>query len=260
MASSVFPTPVGPRNKKEPIGLVGSLIPALERIIASVTSSTPSSCPMTLRCSSSPRCSVLLLSLSLSFATGIPVHREMILAISSSVTASCTRERSFAFTFSSSSSSCFCSCGSLPYCNSAALFRSYSRCAFWISLLTCSISSRTFCTRSTDVFSFSHCTFLPAYSSFSPASSSCRCSRRSLLKRSSSFFSASSSISSCITRRLSSSSSVGMESSSVLISAQASSTRSMALSGSKRSEIYRFDKVAAATSALSVIFTPWKTS
>ena len=37
LASSVLPTPVGPRNKKEPIGLVGSLIPALERRIASVT-------------------------------------------------------------------------------------------------------------------------------------------------------------------------------------------------------------------------------
>ncbi len=37
-ASSVLPTPVGPRNRKEPIGLVGSLIPALERRMASVTS------------------------------------------------------------------------------------------------------------------------------------------------------------------------------------------------------------------------------
>ena len=46
-ASSVLPTPVGPRNRKEPIGLVGSLIPALERMIASVTFVTPSSCPMT---------------------------------------------------------------------------------------------------------------------------------------------------------------------------------------------------------------------
>ena len=51
-----------------------------------------------------------------------------------------------------------------------------------------------------------------------------------------------------------------MESSSVLINAQASSTRSIALSGKKRSEMYRFDNVAAATRALSVIFTPWNTS
>ncbi len=42
-ASSVFPTPVGPKNRNEPIGLRGSLIPALERIIASETFSTASS-------------------------------------------------------------------------------------------------------------------------------------------------------------------------------------------------------------------------
>ena len=42
-ASSVLPTPVGPKKKNEPIGLVGSLIPAFERIIASVTLVTPSS-------------------------------------------------------------------------------------------------------------------------------------------------------------------------------------------------------------------------
>ena len=42
-ASSVLPTPVGPKNRNEPMGFVGSLIPALERIIASVTFVTPSS-------------------------------------------------------------------------------------------------------------------------------------------------------------------------------------------------------------------------
>ena len=42
-ASSVLPTPVGPRNMNEPIGLRLSCIPALERIIASVTLSTASS-------------------------------------------------------------------------------------------------------------------------------------------------------------------------------------------------------------------------
>ena len=123
-ASSVLPTPVGPRKRKEPIGLVGSLIPALERMIASVTFVTPSSCPMTRLWSSSARCSVLLLSLSFNFATGIPVQREMILAISSSVTLSWTSDRSSSFTFASSSSSCFCNCGRRPYWSSAALFRS----------------------------------------------------------------------------------------------------------------------------------------
>ena len=42
-ASSVLPTPVGPKNINEPIGLRGSPIPALERIIASDTFSTASS-------------------------------------------------------------------------------------------------------------------------------------------------------------------------------------------------------------------------
>ena len=107
LASSVLPTPVGPRNRNEPIGLVGSLIPALERMMASVTSSTASSCPMTLLCSSSPKCKVLLRSLSFNLATGIPVQRDTILPISSSLTLSCTRDRSSSFTFASSSSNCF---------------------------------------------------------------------------------------------------------------------------------------------------------
>ena len=47
-ASSVLPTPVGPRNKNEPIGFVGSLIPAFDLIIASLTSETALSCPITI--------------------------------------------------------------------------------------------------------------------------------------------------------------------------------------------------------------------
>ena len=42
-ASSVLPTPVGPKNINEPIGLRGSPIPALDLIIASETFSTASS-------------------------------------------------------------------------------------------------------------------------------------------------------------------------------------------------------------------------
>ena len=42
--------------------------------------------------------------------------------------------------------------------------------------------------------------------------------------------------------------------------AQASSTKSIALSGKNLSVIYRSDKVAAATKALSLIVTPWYTS
>ena len=54
-ASSVLPTPVGPKNRKDPIGFDGSLIPAFERKIASETNCTPSSCPITRLCSSSSK-------------------------------------------------------------------------------------------------------------------------------------------------------------------------------------------------------------
>ena len=40
LANSVLPIPVGPRNKKLPIGLFGSLIPALALTTASETRST----------------------------------------------------------------------------------------------------------------------------------------------------------------------------------------------------------------------------
>ncbi len=51
--NSVFPTPVGPTNRNEPIGLLGSLIPDLERLIALLTAVTAPSCPITLLFSAS---------------------------------------------------------------------------------------------------------------------------------------------------------------------------------------------------------------
>ena len=48
--SSVFPTPVGPRNKKEPIGRFGSFKPTRPLRTARDTASTASSCPTTLSC------------------------------------------------------------------------------------------------------------------------------------------------------------------------------------------------------------------
>ncbi|MPN15869.1 hypothetical protein SDC9_163205 [bioreactor metagenome] len=47
-ASSVLPTPVGPKNINEPIGRFGSFIPALALITALDTAVTASSCPITL--------------------------------------------------------------------------------------------------------------------------------------------------------------------------------------------------------------------
>jgi len=48
LANSVFPTPVGPKKMKEPIGLVGSCNPALLLLIAFDILSTALVCPITL--------------------------------------------------------------------------------------------------------------------------------------------------------------------------------------------------------------------
>ena len=52
-ASSVLPTPVGPRKMNEPIGRFGSFRPARARRTARVTVEIASSWPMTRLCSSS---------------------------------------------------------------------------------------------------------------------------------------------------------------------------------------------------------------
>jgi len=46
--SSVLPTPVGPKNRNEPIGLLGSFSPTLPLRIAFATAVTASSWPITL--------------------------------------------------------------------------------------------------------------------------------------------------------------------------------------------------------------------
>ena len=46
-ATSVFPTPVGPRNRNEPIGLAGSFKPTRPLFTAFATALTASSCPIT---------------------------------------------------------------------------------------------------------------------------------------------------------------------------------------------------------------------
>lgn len=46
--NSVLPTPVGPKNRKEPVGLLGSLSPTLPLLIAFETALTASPWPITL--------------------------------------------------------------------------------------------------------------------------------------------------------------------------------------------------------------------
>mmetsp|Transcript_19181 Transcript_19181/g.48752 ORF Transcript_19181/g.48752 Transcript_19181/m.48752 type:complete len:312 (-) Transcript_19181:1570-2505(-) len=86
LASSVLPTPVGPRNMKDAMGPLGSARSARERWMASATASTASSWPIMRLCSSSVRCSSLSRSLATSLVTGMPVQREMTLATSASLT------------------------------------------------------------------------------------------------------------------------------------------------------------------------------
>ena len=83
-ASSVLPTPDGPRNTKEPVGRLGSLRPARERRIAFETTSMAACWPITRLCSSSSMRMSLAVSASVSLNTGMPVHMETMSAISSS--------------------------------------------------------------------------------------------------------------------------------------------------------------------------------
>ena len=125
LASSVLPTPVGPRKINDPIGRFSSFKPALARRTASATACTPSSCPMTLLCRISGSFNSFSRSLSTSLLTGILVQPEITSAISSSPTSSFKRRASLpssAFFFSSSSF--FSRSGKVPYFNCASFSRS----------------------------------------------------------------------------------------------------------------------------------------
>ena len=87
--NSVFPTPVGPRNKNEPIGRFGSFSPTLPRLIDFATAVTASSCPTTRLWSVCSSLFNLVLSDSARRLTGIFVHCDTTSAISSSVTSRC---------------------------------------------------------------------------------------------------------------------------------------------------------------------------
>ena len=134
--------------------------------------------------------------------------------------------------------------------------KSYTLSACSICAFTCSISSRNFCTLEIACFSFSHFAFIPSNFVFNSAFSFLMSSNLFLEISSVSFERAVSSISNCIIFLDTSSSSVGIDCISVFIIAQASSIKSIALSGKNLSEIYLCDSVAAAINALSDIFTP----
>ena len=195
LASSVLPTPVGPRKMKDPSGRRGSLSPILPRRIALATASTALSCPIMRSFKILSKFSSFLLSSLSSCFTGIPVHEVTISAMLSFVTTSALPSLDFCHAVFSSSSFLRNACSSSR--NRAA---SSKFCALMASSLLFESSSMVF----------------------------------------SMFFI--------------SGGEVKLE---IRMREAASSTRSMALSGRYRSLIYRFERLTAASSASSEIFSLW---
>ena len=165
----------------------------------------------------------------------MPVARETTSAISSAPTWVRT---SLVFAPCSPFSAFFCcasSCGSLPYCSSASLSYWPLRCSSAICWRSFSISSLMCWLPATCAFSAFQISSRSEYS-FSSLAISASISAKRLREASSfSFFTASRSMRSWIRRRSSRSIDSGLESISILMRAAASSIRSIALSGRKRS-------------------------
>ncbi len=88
LASSVLPTPVGPRNRKVAIGRLPWRSPARARRTASLTAVIASCWPITRWCRRSSICRSFSRSSAVSSVTGMPVSLEMISAMSSTRTSS----------------------------------------------------------------------------------------------------------------------------------------------------------------------------
>ena len=257
-ASSVLPTPVGPRNINDPIGRFSSAMPALLRLIEDAILDIASSCPTTRFLRSASTRINLFASDSRILLIGIPVQRDTISAISSSVISSfkirlwlCNLRN-----FPSSAKSFFSASGIRPYLISATFARS----AF--------LSAISASPRKTSR-SFFNCLIAPivSFSLFQRSSRSPVFSRSSSIffcaflifcldSASDSFFKASFSISSFIISRLVCSNSSGMLSICKRRDEAASSIKSIALSGRNLSVIYLADKFTAAKIAESVMRIP----
>ncbi len=258
-ASSVLPTPVGPKNKKVPIGRFGSFKPERARRIASETVSTASSWPIRRLCKISSILISFCFSLSTSLLTGIPVHLLTTFAISSSFISSLSNLFSECSLFWTAFN-CFLSSRSLPYLSSAAVCKSVLRSASSIFAFTFSISSFIPASPVIEAFSCSHWAFnfeiLPSNSLICLVKSSTFARASS----SDSFLRASLSISSWIFWRIILSISSGMLSISIRKDEAASSIKSIALSGKNLSVMYLSESFAAWIKALSKILMPWWTS
>ncbi|KKU51064.1 MAG: hypothetical protein UX73_C0008G0005 [candidate division WWE3 bacterium GW2011_GWC1_47_10] len=132
--SSVLPTPVGPRNKKVPMGLFGSFKPARARLMASETICTALSWLTILSCIRASMCNKRSFSSMLNSSSGMPVALATIFATSFLVTFGISSNlvlvqistnsflTSSIFASSRSSSAFSCSCSALR-----SLFLSSSR-------------------------------------------------------------------------------------------------------------------------------------
>ena len=172
----------------------------------------------------------------MSFVTGMPAQRETTSAISSAVTSSRRSCEPPSFWMSASCSRSFFSrSGMRPYLSCEAFALSPAASAASNARRASSSFARTLFTSSSEAFSFFQRAVIASAFAFSSASSLRSSSRRFFEASSVSFASAISSISRRRTWREISSSSAGQESISVRIEAHASSRRSIALSGRKRS-------------------------
>ncbi|MNZ89001.1 hypothetical protein D3C78_1079040 [compost metagenome] len=197
--SSVLPTPVGPRNRKEPVGRLGSDRPERERRMAFATAAIASSWPTTRWCSLSSIFSSLSFSPCIILATGMPVARLTTSAISSAPTwvrsSRCTGALpSPPASLACASLSCFSSAGSLPYCSSATLLKSPWRLSSSICMRIWSTSLRICSEPWALAFSLFQMSSRSAYSRSRLPSSSSISDRRFCEDSSFSFFMASRSI------------------------------------------------------------------
>mmetsp|Transcript_76619 Transcript_76619/g.212067 ORF Transcript_76619/g.212067 Transcript_76619/m.212067 type:complete len:291 (+) Transcript_76619:1155-2027(+) len=256
LAISVFPTPVGPGKRKEPMGLVLLFSCAALISTALATASAASSCPRTLAFSAGPSPNSRSRSVCESLCTGMPVHLATTCATLSAVTTSASTERPCAFSASKERMR-FCSPGMASYLRSETVSTSprisasciLLRSAWSFCFASCSSVSRE---RSRSYCALRGCSF-----SSSSANSFRASLARSAEALSFSFARALTSTSSSMRFRSMRSSSSGCEASCTRMPAQASSTRSTALSGRNRVVMYLSDSVAAATRAASWISTPW---
>ena len=113
-ASSVLPTPVGPRKRNDPVGRFSSAIPARARRTASDTARTASAWPTTREPSSSSMRSSLAVSPSSMRPAGMPVHADTTSATSSGPTSSLSMTCSWPSTAAVFSASSFSSAGMRP--------------------------------------------------------------------------------------------------------------------------------------------------